>query len=65
VYTAIGATYSVHNVFQEVADRAILARGMLGERGERYFKTRLFHELEQLTLGCTGIAKQQNVDVTP
>jgi hypothetical protein len=51
-------------VFREVADGAILAHGMLGERGGRYFKTRLFHELEQLALGRTGIAKQEDVDVT-
>ena len=51
-------------VFQEVADYAILAHGVLDERGESNFKTRLFHELEQLALGCTGIAKQQDVDIT-
>ena len=31
---------------------------------ERNSKTHLFHELEQLALGRTGVAKEQNVDVT-
>ena len=28
-------------------------------------KTHLFHELEQLALGSTGVPKQKDVDITP
>jgi len=48
-------------VFQEVADCAVSAERLWNE--ERNSKTRLFHELEQLALGRTGVAKQKNVDI--
>ena len=44
-----------------MADYAISVECLVNE--ERNTKTHLFHELEQLALGRSGVAKEEDVDI--
>jgi len=51
-----------YNAFQEVAGYAISVECSVNE--ERNAETHLFHELEQLALGRSGVAKEEDIDIT-
>ena len=67
VYTPTGATYIIHKQSSSTTSTFLPTSYIFSKARPTQlhtYPTYLFNELEQLTLGCGGIAQQQNIDVS-